>query len=138
MYVEVDKMAKNAILEALIDILFGDTYPLCEPIDDKAFKAAIAHKGGYGKLSKPGLGGQVVEGDVRHAEKFFRTLAGDRNLTPLGYGRLMGTDPDGNVIIFRPTSKGSTPENLYSGPPTISVFEGQGKKKREIKIRFVK
>ena len=129
--------AKAYAVKAVIDVLFDFVSPTEEqqPQTDRGLKDEINRRGGYGKLGKRGRGRNVrhLEGGKDHAEAFFRHLAGDREIEPLRHKRTgqiygqRGTDPDGNVITYRPMSSNN-------GPPTVDAKQ-DGK---QIELKFIR
>ena len=130
---DVPEVDTDALLFAtLVKILFDVVSPSQEVqlANDRGLKDEIDRRGGYENLGDPGN----KRGDIRHlkggkdhAEGFFRHLAGDREIEPLRHERTgqiygqRGTDPDGNVITYRPVSSNN-------GPPTVETFEPNNKR----------
>ena len=128
---------KAHAVKAVIDVLFDFVSPSQEAQlgSDRGLKDEIDKRGGYGKLGEKGRGRNVrhLEGGKDHAEAFFRHLAGDREIEPLRHKRTgqiygqRGTDPDGNVITYRPVSS-------HDGPPTVDAKQDG----RQIELKFIR
>ena len=133
---------KSLAVKAVIDLIFGPVSPNHEEQlqTDRGLKDEIDRRGGYENLGRRDPGNPTnrhLGGGDQAAQDFFGHLRGNRAVAThtnkeTGAKTYVGTDPDGNTIAYRSTSKGKPGDPGYTGAATVSVFKG----KKEIKLRF--